>query len=214
MIRQKCFRFETMAWLVMSLIGALQIGCDLNGNTPSSVVAGPHGSERLKNIELAALDGKRLDILPREHAATVFLFARTDCPISNRYAPTVRALVEEFSSRDVAFYMVYVNPKQSSDKIRAHQEAYRYPCSAVRDDTHRLVQQLGVRVTPEAVILDQSGRVAYRGRIDDRFVDFGKTRQAPTRNDLQLALQEVLAGRDVKVPTTKAIGCFIADLNR
>ena len=105
MIRQKCFRFETVAWLVVSLIGGLQVGCDLSGNTPSGLVAGPHGSERLGYIEIAVLDGKRLDILPREHAATVFLFARTDCPISNRYAPTVRALVEDFSSRNVAFYM-------------------------------------------------------------------------------------------------------------
>ena len=212
MICQRCFQLETMTWLVVSLIGGLQVGCDVGRDTPSGIAAGQHGSKHLAAIELADLDGKRLDIIPREHAATVFLFARTDCPISNRYAPTVRALEEEFSSRDVAFYMVYVNPKQSPGKIKAHQEAYRYPCLAVRDDTHQLVQQVGVRVTPEAAVLDRSGRVAYRGRIDDRFVDFGKTRQAPTRNDLQIAIQEVLAGRDVQVPATKAIGCFIADL--
>ncbi|MEC8337167.1 MAG: redoxin, partial [Planctomycetota bacterium] len=76
----------------------------------------------------------------------------------------------------------------------------------------QLVQQMGVRVTPEAAVLDRSGRLVYRGRIDDRFVDFGKTRQAPTRNDLQIAIQEVLAGSAVQVPATKAIGCFIADL--
>ena len=85
-----------------------------------------------------------------------------------------------------------------------------YRATTVKEALRQVREELG----PEAVILDQSGRVAYRGRIDDRFVDFGKTRQAPTRNDLQLALQEVLAGRHVKVPTTKAIGCFIADLNR
>ena len=201
-----------MTWLVVSLIGCLQFGCDVNRDTPSGIPAGQHGSKHLENIELADLDGGRLNILPREHAASVFLFARTDCPISNRYAPTVRELEKEFSTRDVAFYMVYVDPTQSPEEIKAHQQAYRYPCSAVRDDTHQLVQQMGVRVTPEAAVLDRSGRLVYRGRIDDRFVDFGKTRQAPTRNDLQIAIQEVLAGSAVQVPATKAIGCFIADL--
>ena len=76
------------------------------------------------------------------------------------------------------------------------------------------MQQVDARVTPEAVVIDSQGNVVYRGRIDDRFVDFGKTRQSPTREDLSLALDAVLAGRAVDVPTTKAIGCFIADLKQ
>ena len=200
--------------VVVSLIGCLQFGCDVGRDTSSGIPAGQHSSKHLAVIEVADLNGTRLDIFPREHAATVFLFARTDCPISNRYAPTVRELEQAFSIRDVAFYMVYIDPTQSPEEIKAHQQAYRYPCSSVRDDTHQLVKQMGVRVTPEAAVLDRSGRVVYRGRIDDRFVDFGKTRQVPTRNDLQIAIQEVLAGRAVQVPATKAIGCFIADLKR
>ena len=55
-------------------------------------------------------------------------------------------------------------------------------------------------------------RRVYRGRIDDRYVDFGKYRPAPERHDLAEALDSVLAGKPVKIQQTKSIGCAIADL--
>ena len=54
--------------------------------------------------------------------------------------------------------------------------------------------------------------MVYRGRIDDRFVDFGKTRPEPTQRDLEAALRGVLDGTHKDLVTTKAIGCYIADL--
>lgn len=187
------------------------VGCDSVAPTTASNLL-PH--HPLQSTELLDLKGDEVHIDPQGHAATVFLFARTDCPISNRYAPTIRRIYEEFSSRDVIFYLVYVDPNQSSDEIAKHRESYAYPCMAVRDIGHELVQQVGARVTPEAVVVDRRGNVVYRGRIDDRFVDFGKTRQTPTRDDLSLALNATLSGRVVELPVTKAIGCFIADLKQ
>ena len=190
------------------------LGCGTNIATSPTATADRTGDKRLKNVQLWDLQGRSISIRPQNHAATVFLFARTDCPISNRYAPTIRQMHDKFSSRDVAFYLVYVDPKQSPDEIVRHREAYQYSSPAVRDVDHHFVQQVSARVTPEAVVVDPQGNVVYRGRIDDRFVDFGKTRQSPTREDLSLALDAVLAGRTVEVPTTKAIGCFIDDLKQ
>jgi hypothetical protein len=52
----------------------------------------------------------------------------------------------------------------------------------------------------------------YRGRIDDRYVEFGKDRPQPTVRDLERSLEAVLGGKPVPVAKTRAIGCFIADL--
>jgi hypothetical protein len=52
----------------------------------------------------------------------------------------------------------------------------------------------------------------YRGRIDDRYVAFGKARPAPTRRDLEETLDALLEGKLPEPVTTTAIGCFIADL--
>jgi hypothetical protein len=34
----------------------------------------------------------------------------------------------------------------------------------------------------------------------------------PTRHDLEVAISEVLEGRAVSMPETKAVGCYLADL--
>ena len=53
-------------------------------------------------VQLLDLDAQAIDPfdLPQNEAAkgSVFLFTKTDCPISNRYAPEVGRLVEEFSN--------------------------------------------------------------------------------------------------------------------
>jgi hypothetical protein len=53
--------------------------------------------------------------------------------------------------------------------------------------------------------------VLYRGRIDDRVADFGKRRVEPTRRDLRLALDAILAGKPVPARRTKAVGCYIPE---
>ena len=68
------------------------------------------------------------------------------------------------------------------------------------------------RITPEAAVFAPDREMVYRGRIDDRYVDFGKTRARATRHDLTDALEAVLAGESVPNPRTEAVGCFIADL--
>ena len=61
-------------------------------------------------------------------------------------------------------------------------------------------------------MIDAGGAVAYRGRVDDRYVDFGVDRPAPTTRDLDIALTNLLAGKPVEPKTTRAIGCILSDL--
>jgi hypothetical protein len=94
--------------------------------------------------------------------------------------------------------------------IRDHLRSFAYSMRALRDPDHALARFVHATVTPEAVVLS-GGRVVYRGRIDDRYVEVGLERPEPTLRDLDNALTAVLAGRPVRRPVTEAIGCFIAD---
>jgi len=68
------------------------------------------------------------------------------------------------------------------------------------------------RVTPEAAIFSARGELLYHGRIDNRYISFGKARNRPTRQDLEETLQTALAGRPFKEVATPAIGCSLADI--
>ena len=140
---------------------------------------------------------------------TVFLFTRTDCPISNRYAPEVNRLAAEFPN--ARFWLVYVEPHQTTEALRKHASDYGYRFSALYDSKHELVRLTEVSVTPEAAVFT-AGKLVYRGRIDDRYVAFGKSRQTATVHDLEQVLQAATAGKPVPFRETKSVGCFIEDL--
>lgn len=142
---------------------------------------------------------------------TVLVFTSTECPISNRYAPEINRLHVKFAGK-VQFIMVYPAPADSDAKVRAHIEKFGYPSQWWHDPGQKLVKQTGVTVTPEVAVMSVDRKVLYRGRIDDRYVDFGKDRPEPTVRDLERALEAIVAGKPVVVSETRAIGCFIADL--
>jgi cytochrome oxidase Cu insertion factor (SCO1/SenC/PrrC family) len=163
-------------------------------------------------IQLLDLDGRLFDLWKNPGALTVVLFTRSDCPISNRCAPEIRRLHEKYQSRGVAFYLIYVDPQEQADTLRKHIKEYAYPCQGLRDPKHTLVEHCGATTTPEAVVFGSDRAIVYRGRIDDRYSDFGEARAQPTTYDLAEAIEATLQGQPVTNPRTKAIGCLIADL--
>jgi len=148
-----------------------------------------------------------------QHRATVLLFVATDCPNSNTYAPVLARLYRDFSDRGVLFLGVYSDPDDTAAAVQKHDAEYQIPYAALLDPHHLLASETGARSTPEAVILSPGGEVLYRGRVDDRFVDIGKTRFSPSQEDLRDALDQVMAGQPVKNPVTKVLGCSIPGVN-
>jgi peroxiredoxin len=165
------------------------------------------------DLRLPDLDGRQIEPLQAKDAkAIVFIFIRTDCPLSNRYAPEVRRLHDKFAKHGVRFWLVYPDSDESGEIIRDHIKEYEYRLIALRDPEHKLVKITGAQVTPEAAVFLPGGRMVYRGRIDDRYVALGKARPAPTTRDLEQVLKAILEGKKVTNKTTAAIGCFIPDL--
>lgn len=162
------------------------------------------------------LNGRHVDPLRARPgvSATVLVFTSIDCPVSNRYAPELRRLHDTFVPRGVRFQLVFANPADRPSAIRDHVRAFDLPTNVLHDPRQDLVRRTKVTVTPEAAVLDSRGRIVYRGRIDDRYVDLGVDRQTPTTRDLEDAIVATLAGKAVANPVTQAVGCFLADSAR
>jgi hypothetical protein len=190
-----------MAWgLAVALLAGAMVGAAGGGRDPAE-------------LRLLDLDGRRVAPF-RDPTARgfVFVLARTDCPISNRYAPELQRLHRRFALKGLVFRLVYPDADEDVAAIRRHVQDFAYPFAALRDPEHGLVRLVRATVTPEAAVFvaERSGaRLVYRGRIDDRYVDFGTTRAAPTTRDLEQVLEAVAAGRKVPLRTTAAVGCFI-----
>ena len=157
------------------------------------------------------LDGTPADpFLENAGKPVVLLFVRTDCPISNRYAPLIQRISSHYAAK-VAFSLVYPGKSSSAERIRQHESDYGYKLPALRDPQHALVLQAQVQVTPEAAVFDANHRLVYHGRIDNLYEDVGRARPAATTHELDDAIQAALNGK--APPTnTPAVGCYIADL--
>ncbi len=158
------------------------------------------------------LDGKAVDPFAEAAKVRVFIFVRTDCPVSNRYAPELKRLSDEFAPRGAVFSMVYADPHETSENIRQHTEQYRFPGGVIRDPGHALVCRSKATITPEAAVFSAEGKLLYHGRIDNRFVELGKAMASPTRHDLEDSIAAALDGRPQPEASAPAIGCYLADV--
>ena len=141
----------------------------------------------------------------------VLVFVRTDCPVSNRYAPTIQALSHKYSQQ-VFVALVYPDKTETPSEIEKHLHDYGYKIEALRDTQHDLVKLGKVEITPEAAVFNGKGELIYHGRIDNWYQDFGHTRSAPTTHELDLAIQAALNGGHPAPASVSGVGCYISDL--
>lgn len=172
----------------------------------------PSVPQTLRSASAENLDGKPVDpFTSRSGRVVVLLFVRTDCPISNRYAPTIRKLHEKFRGQ-ADFWLVYPDAGESASRIRMHDEQFHFVVPALRDVHRDLVKRSHATITPEAAVFDSAGRLIYRGRIDNRYEDFGRSRAAPTTQELDNAIRNTLDGKPTVPDHANAVGCYISDL--
>jgi mono/diheme cytochrome c family protein/peroxiredoxin len=143
-----------------------------------------------------------------EKKAFVLVFTNASCPVAQRYLPVAQALSQDFAAKGVQF--VGVNAAEEDSVVAMATQAVRCDVEFpfVKDFGGASARALGVRRTPEVVVLDGERRLRYRGRIDDQY-RLGGSRAAATRRDLKEAIDAVLAGREVAVAETEVDGCPI-----
>ena len=158
------------------------------------------------------LSGKRIDPLTDSSGKPVILiFVRSDCPISNRYAPKIKQLSERYRTRAI-FWMIYPDRDESSASIRNHLQEYAYKIPALRDPKHVLVKRSQVKVTPEAAVFNAKGELIYHGRIDNWYDSISRSRPVATSHELADGIEAALHGAPLATKTASPVGCYISDL--
>jgi hypothetical protein len=84
--------------------------------------------------------------------------------------------VAEYSKLNFAFFAVHSEPDLERDSARKHTVDYGYQFPVLLDPTQILATRLGVMMTPTVAIITREGKLLYRGRIDNRYLDFGTFR--------------------------------------
>lgn len=144
--------------------------------------------------------------------ATVVAFLGVECPLARIYARRLNALAVEYSQRGIRFALVDSNQQDSEEEIARFVDELKLDVAVTKDADHRLADLLKATHTPQVFVIDEHQTIRYVGRVDDQYAfgqGVGYQRAQVGRHDLREALEDLLAGREVAVPETKAVGCVI-----
>ena len=98
----------------------------------------------------------------------------------------------------------HLYPDESYPRMidRAAENAYSFPY--LLDEGQRVAKAYGATCTFHVFVLDRERHLRYQGRFDD-----SRLVAKVTSHDLRNALDDVLAGRGVRVSTTRPFGCSL-----
>lgn len=163
------------------------------------------------DFQLPATDGRTYALA--DFAASpvlVVFFTCNHCPYVIAADETTRATVEKYQPRGVRFAGINSNSRHTYAEddfphmVRRMVE-HRFPWVYLRDETQQVALAYGALRTPHFYVFDAARRLVYTGRGLDNPREPAKA----TINDLENALDDVLAGRPVRVPQTNPIGCNV-----
>jgi thiol-disulfide isomerase/thioredoxin len=197
------------AALLLIFTLAAGLSAPLPGKAPDRSKGPP---ERVPSFRLSdPRDNKIVDSGAwKDSKAIVVVFLGTECPINNDYLPELARLHKTYAGKGVRFVGVNSNRQDTPARVADHARRHALPFPVVKDPGNKVADLFAARRTPEAFLLDGSGKVLYRGRIDDQFGIGYRRPGKPTRRDLLEAIEEVLSGKAVSRPAIEAAGCIIA----
>ncbi|HCS53920.1 MAG TPA: alkyl hydroperoxide reductase, partial [Planctomycetaceae bacterium] len=165
-------------------------------------------SETTDTVKLHDIKGNTVEVpTGSSDKITVLCFLGTECPLARLYGPRLETLSQKYA-KDARFYAINSNMHDSLEEFAAYAEAHKLKFPCVKDYENKLADRMGAERTPEVIVLDRAGKVRYQGRIDDQYLP-GIVKPEPTRSDLKIALEELVSGKEVSTPETKAVGCLI-----
>src|SRR5215207_8133460 len=144
---------------------------------------------------LASLKGK---------SGTLILFIATQCPYSNAYNARMQKLADDYRARGVNVVGINSNSTEPAAEVKQHAAANGLNFTILKDPGNQIADRYDAQATPEAYLLDASGKLVYHGRIDNSRYGY-----VITSTELRDAIEAVLAGKPVEKAEVKAFGCSI-----
>jgi thiol-disulfide isomerase/thioredoxin len=172
------------------------------------------------DFQLPGVDGRNYSLSSFKDARVLALvFICNHCPTAQAYEERIKKLVTDYGPKGVEIVAVSPNDPEAvrldelgySDlgdnfeemKIRAKDMQYNF-VYLYDGDNQQMSKAYGAQATPHIFIFDNERRLRYNGRIDN-----SEKPGTATQHDARLAIEALLAGKEVPVQVTKTFGCSI-----
>ncbi|MCW3084063.1 MAG: thiol-disulfide isomerase [Bacteroidetes bacterium] len=163
-------------------------------------------------------DTKMMDVSGKEVSLTdvkgenglLVMFSCNTCPYVKLSQSRVKELGEFTKQNKVGMILVNSNEAQRSDDdsfeaMKQYAKDQGYTFSYVVDKNSVLANAFGATRTPHCFLFDKTGKLVYRGAIDDNIKDPNDAKE----HYLKDAITAIATGKPVKTNSTKSVGCSI-----
>jgi len=171
----------------------------------------PAQAEKAYSFEnLPSVDGRSYSLSSfDDKQILVVIFSGNGCPTAKATEPRIMEIQRGYAEKGVQIVLINSNnssispPDTFTEMVkRAGEKGYNFPY--LKDEDRRAARSFGAMNTPHAFVLDRERRLRYKGRVDN-----AREASRVTVNDLRNALDDLLAGGEVRNAETDPFGCSI-----
>jgi len=170
--------------------------------------------DKVSDFKLKNVDNKMVSLADYKKAkGFIVVFTCNHCPFAKAYEQRIMDLDKKYAK--LAYPVIAISPndpvavpEDDFASMQALSKAKGYTFPYLIDETQSITKAFGATKTPHVFILQKSKDqyiLKYIGAIDDNSKDASAVKEKYVEN----ALTSLLAGKDIAVKETKAIGCGV-----
>ena len=147
----------------------------------------------------------------RGKSGTVILFICNHCPFVKHVNAEIVRLARKYQPLGIAFAAISSNdvanyPEDSPENMTRTAAREGYPFPYLYDESQQTARDYDAACTPDFYLFDASGRLVYRGQLDDSRPGNGIP---VTGADLEGAMKNLLEGKPIPATQKPSLGCNI-----
>lgn len=163
------------------------------------------------DVKMKDISGKEVSLKDaKKKNGLLVMFSCNTCPYVIKNQSRTTEIGNYATDKNVGVMIVnsneaYRSGEDSYDAMISYAKNQGYKWYYVVDKNSQLADAFGAKKTPECFLFDNTGKLVYHGAIDDN----PSNASSVSRKHLQEAIDEMTAGKDVSVKTSRSVGCSI-----
>lgn len=149
------------------------------------------------------LTGQKVVVNSMGKKGLVVVFMSAKCPCSNSHNAELIDLSNTY--KDFNFAVVHSNLDEGQNISKPYFEKVNFPFPVIEDQKAEIADSLKAFKTPHAYVFNSDGKVLYEGGMSS-----SKDLSKADRKYLREALEDIQAGKVVRTPVGRTLGCFIS----
>lgn len=162
------------------------------------------------DFNLKSTNGKFYSLKDFKEDVLIVFFTCNHCPYVIGSDEKIRELVLKYDLSMVRFVGINSNSKNtyeedSFENMVSRMEQFNFPWLYLHDETQQIAKDYGALKTPHYFVFDTQRKLMYTGRAFDNPRDTIKA----TTNELENAIDQLIAQKSVELKVTNPIGCNV-----